>query len=89
MPKRVKIQPGKTALPVKRVDEMAVDHEKAGENVKNLRTKCGLKMIALANHFGISSPYMSDLEHGKRQWTEDRYNAAMKFLNDYYAKNCK
>lgn len=50
-----------------------------GEAVRILREQQGLTLRALAEKTGVSAPFLSDLEHGRRQ--TDRYEAFATALN--------
>src|SRR5437868_5021142 len=50
-----------------------------GEAVRLLREEQGLTLRALAEKVGVSAPFLSDLEHGRRQ--TDRYEALAEALN--------
>jgi transcriptional regulator with XRE-family HTH domain len=58
MAARRKIPPGATTL---------------GEAVRLLRTEHQMTLRALADKIGVSPPFLSDLEHGRRQ--TNQYNA--------------
>lgn len=50
-----------------------------GEAVRLLREQQGLTLRALAERVGVSAPFLSDLEHGRRQ--TDKYNELAKALS--------
>jgi transcriptional regulator with XRE-family HTH domain len=50
-----------------------------GEAVRILREEQGLSLRALAEKVGVSAPFLSDLEHGRRQ--TDRYGQLAAALN--------
>ncbi len=49
-----------------------------GEAVRYLREEGGLTLRALADKVGVSAPFLSDLEHGRRQ--TERYDELAKAL---------
>lgn len=59
-----------------------IDHVATGQNItlhRNMTANCSLRYAA--HRMGISPSYLSDLEHGKRNWTEAlvrRYQEAVK-----------
>lgn len=60
-----------------------IDDEATGRNVKEMRQSynCGLRELSRA--VGWSATYLSDLEKGKRKWTEpkmERYMTAMRAI---------
>jgi transcriptional regulator with XRE-family HTH domain len=50
-----------------------------GEAIRLLRDAQGLTLRALAERVGVSAPFLSDLEHGRRQ--TDRYEELARALN--------
>lgn len=58
-----------------------IDHKKAGSDVRVLRLAKEMKLRWLAVELGISAPYLCDLENGKRNWTTERFDKAIKILN--------
>ena len=50
-----------------------------GEAVRYLRDKQGLTLRALADAVGVSAPFLSDLEHGRRQ--TEKYDELAKALS--------
>ncbi len=45
-----------------------VDHRALGMSMRHTRVMCGLKIYQVAKSIGVSIPYVSDLELGKRNW---------------------
>lgn len=43
---------------------------KVGAELRNLRIEKGLKQGHVADRIGVSQPFLSDLEHGRRRWSE-------------------
>lgn len=66
--------------------QRVIDHKKTGERMRAYRTKCGVSLRELAGRMGFSAPYVSDLELGKRLWSEDR---ASKYIAALYAEESK
>lgn len=58
-----------------------VDHEGTGAEWRLHREVAGVSLRELARTMGVSAPYLSDLERGRRNWTEeleDRYVKALR-----------
>lgn len=56
------------------------DHVATGASARRGRLKAGISLREVAGKMGFSAPFISDLEHGRRCWTEDklrRYNDAI------------
>ncbi len=58
-----------------------IDHALAGKNVRSAREQRGMSLRKLAIKMGITAPFLSDLERGRRNWNEQRYNSALNILN--------
>src|SRR5579862_4598867 len=53
-----------------------------GELLRDLRFKAGYSVGALARHLGCSTPYVSDVERGRRgPFDENKIRKAASFLN--------
>lgn len=68
---------------LKTVPSRTVDHAATGANNRKRRLKANLSLREVAQELGISAPYLSDLERGRRNWTEhfdDHYAAALNRL---------
>ena len=50
------------------------DHEATGERMRYLRSKRGLSLRSVAEKMKVSAAYLSDLELGKRNWSQERAN---------------
>jgi transcriptional regulator with XRE-family HTH domain len=48
-----------------------VDHEATGAAWRKIRQDVGFTLRSLARKMGISAPFLSDLERGRRNWTEE------------------
>lgn len=57
-----------------------IDHAKAGDRIRVLRESKNLPVRWLAEQLNISSAFMSDLERGRRNWTQERFESAVKFI---------
>jgi transcriptional regulator with XRE-family HTH domain len=58
-----------------------IDHEKTGDGWRKIRESKGVSLRNLAQTMGVSAPYLSDLERGRRNWTdelENRYATALR-----------
>ena len=56
------------------------DYRELGAKLRTLREKAGLSLRKVADRLGVSVPYLSDLERGRRNWTEERRDAFLKAL---------
>jgi transcriptional regulator with XRE-family HTH domain len=66
-------------IPMKTVS--MIDHVRAGQAIRSLRVKKSIAQKDLAEAIGIAASQLSDMEQGRRDWTEERFNAAVKFIN--------
>lgn len=48
-----------------------VDHEATGKLWRETRKGLGISLRALAKELDVSAAYLSDLERGRRNWTEE------------------
>jgi transcriptional regulator with XRE-family HTH domain len=58
-----------------------MDLQAFGLGLRNRRKKAGLSLRSVAKAMNICAPYLSDLEQGKRGWTDQRlaqFNAIVK-----------
>lgn len=46
-----------------------LDHASIGSEMRSLRMKRGLSCRSVSKGMGISAPYLSDLELGRRNWS--------------------
>jgi len=63
-------------------EEVVIDHKATGEAMRKHRTDADLSIRQVAKVYGVSAPYISDLENGNRNWTEERaaqYMEAIKY----------
>lgn len=63
-------------MTVQVVDDMAT-----GYNARSIRRKSGMSMKEMADFMKISTPYLSELERGKRRWSPvlvNKFNQAKK-----------
>lgn len=51
-----------------------------GEKIRELRIAKGITLRGLARAIGVSAPFLSDVEHGRRRPTEDRLDAMANVL---------
>ena len=47
-----------------------VDSQATGEQARKLRSRSNLSLRSVAKKMGISFPFLSDLERGRRNWSE-------------------
>lgn len=65
-------------LPTKAVQ--IIDHAAAGAEMRSKREKAKLSLRSIATKLGVSPAYLSDLELGRRAWTEERAQAFLAAL---------
>lgn len=51
------------------------DNTALGKSMRLKREVAGISLRSLARLLGISAPYLSDLERGRREWNSVRTNA--------------
>lgn len=57
-----------------------IDHSAVGFALRTLRVKKEIGLRAMARAIKVSAPFLSDLELGKRNWTQqriDQFNAVL------------
>jgi AraC-like DNA-binding protein len=57
-----------------------LDHERVGDYLRTKRINSGITQARVAEAMKISKPYLCDLEHGFRNWSNDliaRYRKAI------------
>lgn len=62
---------------------MEIDHREIGRQATAERKKHGISLRKVAGEMGISPPYLSDLERGRRNWNENivnKFNIALGLL---------
>lgn len=52
----------------------AVNHVATGTQIREARMARGISLRQMAIRMGISAVFLSDLERGRRNWTEKRIN---------------
>jgi transcriptional regulator with XRE-family HTH domain len=65
-----------------------VDDRATGEDARKYRENKGVSLRSVAKQMGISAPYLSDLELGRRNWSQTllvRFKDAVQALTDRYA----
>lgn len=65
-------------LPTIQVTE--VNHVEAGAIIRSLRKEHGMSLRTLAKEMDYSAPFISDLELGRRNWTEENFRNAIKII---------
>jgi transcriptional regulator with XRE-family HTH domain len=58
-----------------------IDHRKAGLSVRKRRVSLGISVLDLADALGLKKSYMSDLERGRRNWTDKRFKEAHRAIH--------
>ena len=66
-------------LVTKRTEE--IDHVETGKRMRASRVKKHVSLRTLADRIGVSAPYLSDLELGRRAWSEERAQQFIAALN--------
>ncbi len=57
-----------------------IDHQETGRRCRVLREEAGLSLRKVAELMGLSPPYLSDIERGRRNWSAvllQQYNNAL------------
>lgn len=57
-----------------------IDHQRAGAQIRDMRVRRGMSLRSMAKRIGISAPFLSDLELGRRAWSHRRFNQVVKLL---------
>lgn len=57
-----------------------IDNAATGKGVRIFRLNKGVGLRSVARAMGISAPYLSDLELGRRNWTEALLNRVRKAI---------
>lgn len=68
------------SMKISTVQQTQIDHIKTGASVRQLRKRKKVSLRNLAIQMGVSAPFLSDLELGRRSWTEERFNQAQRLL---------
>lgn len=63
------------------IQKTEIDNVKAGRIVRDLRISVGKSLRWLADELEVSAPFLSDMELGRRGWSKDRFEQAIKILN--------
>lgn len=62
----------KTIAKIKYIKTLIIEHTETGAEARRQRQNKGVSLRALGRAMGISAPYLSDLERGRRNWTIKR-----------------
>lgn len=57
------------------------DQAALGKQMRKLREACGRSLRDVARGLGVSAPYLSDLELGERNWSEEKIEQFRQELN--------
>jgi transcriptional regulator with XRE-family HTH domain len=68
----------KTSLPT--FTKTVTDHTKAGQLIRQARKAAKLSLRSLAKLLDISAPFLSDMELGRRGWSQERFSHAMMLI---------
>jgi transcriptional regulator with XRE-family HTH domain len=52
-----------------KVQSILVDHMATGARMRQARKEAGIKLATVAEAMKVSSPFLSELERGRRNWT--------------------
>lgn len=64
------------------VKMLEIQHAETGANARKLRLEKGISLRTFAIKMGISAPYLSDLELGKRNWSVRKSREYEKILTE-------
>lgn len=67
-------------LPMIKTSE--IDHVEAGKKIRDARWNAGVSLRSLASKMHISAPFLSDLERGRRNWSDDKFRQAEKLITE-------
>ena len=70
-----------TAANARRAQEVESDWRSLGLKARKLRKEAKVSLRFLAGRMGISAPSLSDMELGRRHWTEERIRQFVSLLN--------
>lgn len=56
------------------------DHRPLGAELRRRREAAGFSLREVARRMEVSAPFLSDLEHGKRNWTERTRDAFLEAI---------
>ena len=60
-----------------------IDHVKTGNFMRVFRICAGISLREIARRMKVSAAFLCDLEHGKRNWTQEKfesYKACLKMV---------
>ena len=70
----------KMKLPTIQIDKP--DNEVAGQFIRDQREKHGITLRRLAHEMGITPPFLSDMELGRRGWSPQRFELAQEKIKE-------
>lgn len=59
---------------------VVIDHAECGSVIRRLRESKNKSLRWLAHQMQITAPFLSDLERGRRNWSESRFFHAKQIL---------
>ena len=68
-------------LPTEQVSK--INHAEAGLKIRTARERAGMSVRRLAADMKISPMFLSDMERGRRNWTEERFWQAEKAIMEH------
>lgn len=66
-----------------------INHVETGAGFRAERERAGISLRELAAAANMTAPYVSDLEQGKRNWTQERLNFWTELLINLKATKAK
>jgi len=61
------------------------NHKRIGKSIRNARLSAKLTQTDVAKAISVTTAYISDLELGKRYWTEDLFNKVARAIEQLKA----
>lgn len=58
-----------------------IDHVGTGENMRAFRRTAKVSLREIARRMKVSAVFLSDLERGRRNWTQDKFEDYQKALS--------
>lgn len=60
--------------------KVVIDNLKAGEEIRREREVANISLRTLAKRMGFSAAYLSDMERGRRNWSNARFEKAANLI---------
>lgn len=65
-----------------------IDHEATGQRFRAAREAAKISLREMARRLGMSAPYVSDLELGRRNWTQDKADRFAAIIEQNAKRTC-